>query len=169
MKKLNALLLTLVMSLPLAVPSFAAEPQEVAKENAICLRAGDSVTVHGITISMDEVDEAEALNTARAGKHYLVPTRTWTKTEVFGDNATCKKAYGNTLAFDLDNRSAGDLTLDVWVGNSSDSFYCVMNTDRTYRVTLNGLFDFTGEVKATWSVYPSDLYNVNFTIDAYQY
>ena len=48
MKKLTALLLTLVMSLALAVPCFAAEPAD----DAVWLEVGDSYTVGGYTITI---------------------------------------------------------------------------------------------------------------------
>ena len=49
-KKLTALLLTLVMSLALAVPCFAAEPAD----DAVWLEVGDSYTVGGYTITIKE-------------------------------------------------------------------------------------------------------------------
>ena len=49
-KKLTTLLLTLVMSLALAVPCFAAEPAD----DAVWLKVGDSYTVGGYTITIKE-------------------------------------------------------------------------------------------------------------------
>lgn len=83
MKKLTALLLTLVMSLALAVPCFAAEPEENPRENAICLKEGDSVTINGITATLKKVDEAENLDAVRANRHYLARNIRWRQTNPY--------------------------------------------------------------------------------------
>ena len=168
-KKLTALLLTLVMSLALAVPCFAAEPQTGPEKNGIYLKEGDTVVVNGVIVSLKKADEVEAHNTARAGVHYVANTRTWTNFDMYSDDGYCDSKYGNTLVFDLNNRSDGEMELMVWLDGVGElPFYCIVGRD-DYVLSLEDPFISSDRVHAEWNIYPAAAVSyIDFTIRVYQ-
>ncbi len=173
MKKLTALLLTLVMSLALAVPCFAAEPQTASKEDAIYLEAGDTVTIDGITVTLKEIDETEALSAARTVYTPIAPTTTWTKYDIMPGSGTCRKINGDMLGFEINNRGSSSLDLEVWVNLGgpkaiSKLFYYTAHSNRMYDLVIEDVFQFSNSVPAEWTVSPNGS-SVNFTFSAYQF
>lgn len=176
MKKLTTLLLTLVMSLTLAVPCFAAEPQESSRENAVHLREGETITVNGLTATLKKGNEAETLSAARIVYTPITSTKTWTYERVFSDSATCRKLYGDMMSFTIVNNGANDLTLEVWLNPNGvrperveGNFYCEMNDAGPYTLTIENAFKYSDTAEAEWCVMPTNTGRVNFTISAYQF
>lgn len=175
-KKLTAMLLTLVMSLALAVPCFAAEPQESSHENAVHLKVGETVTVNGLTVTLEKGNAAEALSAARTVYTPITPTQTWTYEREFNDSATCYKRYGDMMSFTIVNNGANDLTMEVWLNRNGvrperveESFYCEMDDSGPYTLRIENAFKYGDTADAVWSVLPTNTGRVNFTISAYQY
>lgn len=120
-KKLTAMLLTLVMSLALAVPCFAAAPAE----DAIWLEVGDSCTVGGYTITIKEdtrtpeerAAERRAVLLARGqminGRYYFLKAEEYQHPMV-DYVADCQSTYGDTLCYNVDNyQYPGSTTLTL--------------------------------------------------------
>ena len=175
-KKLTALLLTLVMSLALAVPCFAAEPQEASRENAAHLKVGETVTVNGLTATLEKGNAAATLSAARTVYTPITSTKTWTYEREFGDSATCRSLYGDMLSFTIVNDGANDLTMEVWVNRNGvrperveGNFYCEMNDEGPYTLTIKDAFRYGDTADAEWSVLPTNTGRVNLPISAYQY
>lgn len=172
MKKLTALLLTLVMSLALAVPCFAAEPEENPRENAICLKEGDSVTINGITATLKRVDEAENLDAVRANRHYLARNIRWRQANPYERDYICYKSYGDTLVIDLAND--GDaVEMYLWLFRHDDllddlMYYFDADRQSNYRLELTNYFSSLGTVTVEWSVMQLDDYPMDFLFNAYQ-
>lgn len=172
MKKLTALLLTLVMSLALAVPCFAAEPQTDSKENAICLREGESVTINGITATLEKVDETETLDAARASRHYLEQNVRWRQTKPYEREHICYSSYGDTLVVDLTN-DGGAVEMYLWLFRHDDllddqMYYFDADSHSSYRLVLTNYFSSLGTVTVKWSVMQTDVYSMDFLFSAYQ-
>lgn len=172
MKKLTALLLTLVMSLALAVPCFAAEPQMDTGKDAIYLEVGDTVVINGVTATLRKVDEAEAHSAARTVYTPITSTKTWTKYDMFYDSGSCRKMNGDMLGFEIDNRGGDALDMEVWlnlndVNQGYEHFFCTVGKGM-YELAFGKAFQFSNTVPAEWSIAPLGT-PVNFTISAYQF
>lgn len=130
MKKLTALLLTLVMSLALAVPCFAAEPPE----DAVWLKVGESYTVGGYTITIKEdtrtpaeraaerqalLREAIARGQQIGDKYYYLKAVEYHTPTAVQYTANCVSSRGDTLHYIVENYDNGNaaLTFSLQVGN----------------------------------------------------
>ena len=138
MKKLMSLLLVLVMSLALAVPCFAAEPEQ----KVVRLEIGESFTdpETGTTYSLKPwagysdteraaIMSGRSLPTPRSGgRHYFSRGVDLNTTRDYTARYTAVSSYGNTFAADIDtspteaNAPSGDWCITVAL-NSLDTGY----------------------------------------------
>lgn len=171
-KKLTALLLTLVMSLALAVPCFAAEPEST--NVPIWVKAGETITIDGVSVEFQTGDAAaRAMDAARAsrasrGYTYYYDNKHVRGTEYFGDTITCDPSLGEYLQLDLDNSNVCDVVMHMWVNGQELLAYC--DAGKPSYASFHG----EGGIYATvsWSIYPADssvsLY-MDYYFSAYQY
>lgn len=170
MKKLAAMLLTLALSLALAVPCFAAVPE--SEDDAIWLEPGETYTIGGVTIEL-QTDDSAAMSiagTARASRYYYYRNLHWQSSEYFGDDITCKASRGETLMIEVDNSDVVDLVMEIWVNRSSKvaPVYCHVNDVSTVSFDKAGGLD----DEISWSIYPGrpeiSTY-MDYVFNAYQY
>ena len=140
MKKLTSLLLVLVMSLALAIPCFAAEPEQ----KVIRLEIGESYTEPetGITYSLkpwagySDAEQAaimsgRSLPTPRAGgRHYFSRGVDLNTTKDYTASYTAVGSFGNTFAADIDtsptklNAPSGDWCVTVALHSLDTGYGC---------------------------------------------
>ena len=181
MKKLTALLLTLVMSLALAVPCFAAEPAD----DAVWLEVGDSYTVGGYTITIKEDTRTPAQREAErqallqealtrgfqiGGRYYFLKAEEYQYTSPWTYTTRCNASYGDTLHYDISNYSKeqrSEFTFSLQMGNEKPANVTVAPgqsiTPEVYAEESTGIYT---PIKSTFTPVGGRIW---FSISIYQY
>ncbi|MCI8910887.1 MAG: hypothetical protein HFG09_09470 [Oscillibacter sp.] len=168
MKKLTALLLTLVMSLALAVPCFAAAPE--SKNAPIWLKAGETITVDGVSIEFQTGDAAaQAMNAARAARanYYYYKNKHVQGTDYFGAEINCQRSRGEDLQLDLDNSNRCDVVMEMWINGQEILAYCDAGKPSSASFHQDGGMS----AAVSWSIYPAGNTGIymDYYFSAYQY
>lgn len=163
MKKMFAMMLSIVMCLTLSIPAFAAD----SGKEPIRLEKGESITIGDVTISVKENTE-ESMPATRAATYYYFRNYEYNSSAYFDRSITCVGSRGNIVTMTLDNgMGQRDIIWQFVALGEVIEAYVEMGDDERIEVNTENPDGFSGDLE--WSIYPTDGGTMHFIYNMYQY